>query len=88
MKGRIEFKNVSFRYGKDSSSKKVIDDVSFVIEAGQKAAFVGESGCGKSTLLQLLQRGYRYEGEITLDEVNILDYDLKKYRSYLSVLNQ
>lgn len=59
-----------------------------MIGAGQKAAFVGESGCGKTTLLQLLQRAYKYEGEILLDGVNILDYDLKKYRSYLSVLNQ
>jgi ABC-type multidrug transport system fused ATPase/permease subunit len=47
-----------------------------VIEAGKKTAFVGESGCGKTTLIFLLQRLYEYEGEITLDGVNILEYDL------------
>jgi ATP-binding cassette subfamily B (MDR/TAP) protein 1 len=59
-----------------------------VIEAGQKAAFVGESGCGKSTVMLLLQRFYDFEGEITLDGINIFDYDLDTFRSYFSVLNQ
>lgn len=38
--------------------------------------------------MQLIQRFYDYEGEITLDGVNILSYDLETYRSYLAVLNQ
>ena len=56
-KGRIEFRNVTFKYKKDDS-KPVLDNVSFTIEAGNKVAFVGPSGCGKSTLLQLLLRFY------------------------------
>lgn len=86
IKGKIEFKRVSFRYRK--TRKYVLQDVSFVIEAGQKAAFVGESGCGKSTIMLLLQRFYDYEGEILLDGVNILNYDLAAYRNYFAVLNQ
>ena len=77
-------KNVSFKYG----SKYILKDLSLVIEAGQKAAFVGESGCGKSTVMLLLQRFYPFEGEITLDGRSIYDYDLATYRSYFAVLNQ
>jgi ATP-binding cassette, subfamily B (MDR/TAP), member 1 len=84
IKGRIELKNVSFKYG----SKYILKDLSLVIEAGQKAAFVGESGCGKSTVMLLLQRFYDFEGEITLDGRSIYDYDLATYRSYFAVLNQ
>lgn len=76
---------MSFKY---PNGKQVLRNVSLVIEAGQKAAFVGESGCGKSTLVLLLQRFYDFEGEITLDGVSIRDYDLAAYRSYFSVLNQ
>jgi ATP-binding cassette subfamily B (MDR/TAP) protein 1 len=86
IKGRIEFKNVSFKY--PGSSRYVLKNLSFIVEAGQKAAFVGESGCGKSTVMLLLQRFYPFEGEITLDGRSIYDYDLATYRSYFAVLNQ
>ena len=88
IKGRIEFKNVSFKYVEGEHSKHTLRDVSLVIEPGQKVAFVGESGCGKSTLLMLLQRFYEFEGEITLDGVSILEYDLAEYRRYFAVVNQ
>lgn len=59
VKGRIEFRNVSFKY-KSDDSKAILKNVSFTIEAGSKVAFVGPSGCGKSTLLQLLLRYYEF----------------------------
>ena len=49
---------------------------------------MGESGCGKSTLLMLLQRFYEFEGEITLDGVSVLDYDLAEYRKYFAAVSQ
>ena len=64
LKGKIEFKNVSFAYP-TKPDQKVLRDVSFTIESGQAAALVGYSGCGKSTIIQLLERFYDIEeGEI------------------------
>ena len=86
IKGKIEFRNVSFRYGR--GNRDVLSNVSLVIQPGEKAAFVGASGCGKTTTLQLLQRFYDYEGEILLDDVNIQEYDLKEYRKIFGVVSQ
>ncbi len=52
LKGRIEFKNVSFRY--DEESEYILKDLSFVIEAGEKIAVLGKIGSGKSTVLKLI----------------------------------
>jgi ATP-binding cassette subfamily B protein len=57
--GGIEFRNVSFSYRPD---RKILDRVSFTIEAGHKVAVVGASGAGKSTLVKLLFRFYDLNG--------------------------
>ena len=57
--GGIEFRNVSFSYRPD---RKILDSVSFTIEAGHKVAVVGASGAGKSTLVKLLFRFYDING--------------------------
>ena len=73
IKGRIEFKNVWFAYEEDNY---ILKDVSFVIEPGQKVAFVGATGAGKSTILNLIGRYFDIQqGEILIDGVNILDID-------------
>jgi ATP-binding cassette, subfamily B, bacterial len=75
---RIEFKNVSFAYGK---GKKVIDDMSFSLNKGEKAALVGHNGAGKTTIIKLLLRLYDpMEGCILVNGVDIREYDLKEYR--------
>jgi ABC-type multidrug transport system fused ATPase/permease subunit len=72
--GRIEFRNVSFRY--PSRDVFVLRDVSFVVEPGHMAALVGHSGSGKSTCVQLLERFYdATEGVILLDGVDIQELD-------------
>ena len=78
----IEFKNVSFSY--PGVDRKVIKNVSFVLEPGETTVLVGLNGAGKTTLIKLLTRLYDpSEGEILLDGVNIKEYDPKElYRMF------
>jgi ATP-binding cassette, subfamily B (MDR/TAP), member 1 len=65
--GKIEFKNVTFRYP-TRPEQKVLDDFSATFEEGKTTAIVGASGSGKSTIIQLIERFYDPEaGEIKLD---------------------
>ncbi|MDE6673411.1 MAG: ATP-binding cassette domain-containing protein, partial [Acetatifactor sp.] len=60
--GRIEFKNVSFRYS--DGKLPVLHNVSFTAEPGETVAIMGETGCGKTSLIQLIPRFYEpTEGE-------------------------
>ncbi|MGI6537867.1 MAG: ABC transporter ATP-binding protein [Caldicoprobacterales bacterium] len=84
--GTIEFKNVWFAYeGEDW----VLKDVSFRIEKGQTAAFVGATGSGKTTIINLLSRFYKVQkGEILIDGININNMNLKDLRRNISVVLQ
>jgi ATP-binding cassette subfamily B (MDR/TAP) protein 1 len=63
---KIEFKNVSFTYPSRPDAP-VLRDVSFKIEAGCKAAFVGSSGSGKSTVVAMLEQFYQPgSGQVTI----------------------
>ncbi len=86
MGGRIEFKHVSFSFDR---TKKVLDNVNLTIEPGDIVGIVGTTGSGKSTLVNLLLRYYdNYEGEITVDGVNIRDIDMYHYRSHIGYVQQ
>ena len=90
IKGKIEFKNVSFIYPSDVHNKHmVLDKLNLVFEPGKKVALVGESGCGKSTTVNLIERLYEpIHGEILLDDVNINQYDLNYLRSIIGYVQQ
>ena len=83
--GDVEFKNVYFGY---KENKLIIKDLSFKAEKGQVVAIVGKTGAGKTTIVNLLMRFYDInDGEILLDDNNILDIKRKDLRkSYAMVL--
>lgn len=85
IKGRIEFRNVWFAYKEEDW---VLRDVSFTINEGETAAFVGATGSGKTTIISLITRLYDIQkGEILLDGVNIKELEISKLRkSIASVL--
>ncbi len=86
VKGKIEFKNVSFFYKKDDY---VIRDLSFKVNPGERIAFVGPTGSGKTTLIRLLCRLYEpQKGEILIDDINIKNIPLRDLRNMLGVVLQ
>ena len=88
IKGNVTFKNVAFSYH-SRKEIKVLKDVSFTANYGQKIAIVGPSGTGKSTIASLLLRFYNIdEGEILVDGKNIYDYDLENLRGNMSIVPQ
>jgi len=83
----IEFRNVSFRY--PGSRNYALRNINAVLRSGEHWSVVGLNGAGKSTFIKLLCRLYECtEGEILLNNVNILDYDYARYMKILSVVFQ
>lgn len=81
------FEAVGFRY--PESEKWAIRHVSFTLNPGERIALVGENGAGKTTLTKLIARLYDpTEGRITLDGVDLREYDLQSLRSTISVIFQ
>ncbi len=81
------FENVSFKY--PNSERYAVQNLSFVLHAGEKLALVGENGAGKTTLVKLLARLYDpTEGHILLDGYNLKEYDIKALRKFIGVIFQ
>lgn len=86
--GKIEFKNVSFRYYKTSPGK-VLDNINLTINPGETVGIVGSTGCGKTTLVSMIPRLYDAdEGEILIDGVNVRDYNLTRLRTGVGMVLQ
>jgi subfamily B ATP-binding cassette protein MsbA len=86
-KGLIEFKNISFSY--PGTNKKVLKNISFKINSGEKIALVGKSGGGKSTIINLLALFYsNYSGQIFLDNIDIKKIKLSNLREKISLVSQ
>src|SRR6266567_4430947 len=85
-KGRIEFENVSFGYTPD---RLILRDISFRIEPGQVAAFVGPTGAGKTTIMSLIPRFYEVSsGKIRIDGEDVRKFKLKSLRRQLAFVLQ
>ena len=87
-KGEIEFRDVSFRYYKDSA-EKVLDNINLKINAGDTVGIIGSTGCGKTTLVSMIARLYDVdEGEVLVDGVNVKDYSLYNLREGVGMVLQ
>jgi ATP-binding cassette subfamily B protein len=85
MEGKIEIRNIGFRYG----SRSVLKNVSLDIGAGEMIGLVGHSGSGKSSLVNLICRFYDVtEGGIRVDGVDIRSYSLNSYRRNIGLVLQ
>ena len=84
---RVEFRHVSFAY--PSVQGNVLDDVSFVMERGQKVALVGQNGSGKTTIVKLLTRLYDpTAGQILINGEDIREFDLAELQRRFAVVFQ
>ena len=87
IKGHIEFRDVSFRYGDAESN--VLEHISFTAAPGETVAFIGATGAGKSTLVGLLPRLYDVTGgSITLDGVDIRKFSQGDLRAAIGYVPQ
>jgi ATP-binding cassette, subfamily B, multidrug efflux pump len=86
IKGKIEFRNVTFGY---DPKRRILKDLSFVVQSGQTVAFVGATGEGKTTLLHLLPRMYDPQsGEVLVDDIPLKKYPLEVLRKQIGYVPQ
>jgi len=87
-RGKIEFRNVYFKYYKNNK-KWVLENINFVINPGETVGLIGSIGSGKSSLVQLNPRLYDADrGEVLVDNVNVKDYALENLRNGIGIVLQ
>lgn len=87
-RGEVEFKNVSFRYYKNSAST-VLENINLKINAGETVGIIGSTGCGKTTLVSMIPRLYDVdEGQVLVDGIDVRDYDLTHLRNGVGMVLQ
>ena len=86
--GKIEFRNVDFKYYKNNQ-KWVLENINLVINPGETVGIIGSTGSGKSSLVQLIPRLYDVDnGEVLVDDVNVKDYTLENLRNGVGIVLQ
>jgi len=86
-KGRVEFRNVSFRY--PGAEDDVLHNITFTVEPGQNTAIIGSTGCGKSTVINLIPRFYDVtEGAIYVDGTDIREVRQSDLRDKIGYIPQ
>ncbi len=86
--GKIEFRNVSFKYYLDRA-ETVLEHINFSVEPGETVGIIGSTGSGKTSLVQLIPRLYdATEGEVLIDGINVKDYSLKHLRDGVGMVLQ
>ena len=88
LKGKVEFKHVSFSYT-DSRDEMVLEDINFTAEPGQIIGIIGSTGSGKTTLVQMIPRLYdATKGQVLVDGVDVREYSLKNLREGVGMVLQ
>lgn len=88
VRGKVEFKDVSFSYS-GMGGEKVIDHFNLTIEPGETLGILGATGCGKSTLVNLIPRFYDVtDGQVLVDDVDVREYTLNALRKKVAVALQ
>lgn len=88
-KGKVEFRDVSFRYVTSGTGDDVLSHVSFTVEPGQFVAIVGGTGTGKSSLVNLIPRFYdATDGQVLVDGMDVRDYPLEELRGRIGMVLQ
>lgn len=86
--GAVEFRNVTFRYYKNSE-ESVLTDINLTIDAGSTVGIIGSTGCGKTTLVSMIPRLYDVdEGQVLVDGVDVRDYTLHALRDGVGMVLQ
>lgn len=84
--GKIKFEDVTFGY---TSDRFILRNIDFLIESGKVTALVGGSGAGKTSIVNLLYRMWDVQhGKITIDGINIMEYDIEYLRQNISIVSQ
>ena len=87
-KGKVEFKNVCFKYYKDNENY-VLENISFTANPGEIVGIIGGTGSGKTSMVQLIPRLYDCDaGEVLVDGINVKDYSLKHLREGVGMVLQ
>ncbi|MBQ9166530.1 MAG: ABC transporter ATP-binding protein [Oscillospiraceae bacterium] len=88
-RGKVEFKNVSFKYQASGTGDDVLRDINFTAQPGQVIAIVGGTGSGKSTLVNLIPRFYDVTGgQVLIDGKDVRDYKLEDLRKKVGMVLQ
>ena len=88
-RGRVEFKDVSFKYAASGAGDDVLSHISFTVEPGKFLAIVGGTGTGKSSLVNLIPRFYDVTGgSVLVDGVDVRDYPLEELRARTGMVLQ
>ena len=87
--GKVEFRNVFFKYDTSDSGEYVLSNISFITLPGEKIGIVGGTGTGKSSLVNLIPRLYDVtEGAVLVDDIDVRDYKLEDLRRPIGVVLQ
>lgn len=88
-RGKVEFRDVAFKYDRTGSGENVLCGINFTVEPGEVVGIVGGTGTGKSTLVSLIPRLYDVsEGAVLVDDRDVRDYPLEKLREQIGMVLQ